>query len=1540
MMILQRGKAAGIITAALLFSIMLMFLPHRLHAQDFYWEGERTLVESGAGFSQSAAGGNRIVTMWQDEVSSTENGGTYYISVASSEDGGSWSINNRAFGPYNYTGNASYFFSFVIDDTGNITLAVSNDDNTVGIYRSTDGGAVFSPIHETEAFPVHISPRLSQREDGGLILFVTQESTDANIGSIGIYYSVSDDGRNWSEYLPLAPESGLNGNFLPSHTSFSGREFVVFQAFNVGATSTFQLYLKYSDDRGRSWSNPIYLSGFEDFESDMWENDPYVFDNQRPNIIGTQQGISLVWERSYGGGNPQVYYSRIGFSGNLTITPERVSRGDAECRSPRLTNFNSNDYIIWFDNRAGDYHNVMASKDGLYWSDDDLNYITDGISIFGNLLVSRGDLFILWENEFRSRKRIMLLAPDKTVQKPVLRGVDFAAGMASSQDRYTIRWNSPTDSSGIAGYSYSWGSDTDTQPERRLLMLDRGRSIGVDITEDGPWYFQVIAQDYAGNWSEPAVIEMVRDTTPPGKVVFSEPETDEDLTLLSNTTAIEWLPPEDEDVAGYSYSLQFISDWRWDGDPETLSFRTPAARIMTGGTEYGFRNIDNGLWALNVRAIDRVGNVGETETTLFRLNKYIPVTYITSIGSETDDLGAVTLKLTGRGFSVGGLIQQVILDRDGAEPYDYTYNINDELYTVENDRYISGPIVENIEAGQYRLGLIHPERGLYFTRSAIGIESSGTVKLGDFSAIPLPEMSVMPERRIVLPFKYILLAMIMLLLLFLFVFTVRRTAGVISDARVLQRQAVALIEGGPVTNEEKQKRVAQMSKIRMGLRLKFVLLFTILVMLVVAMISIPVAFITSESQRSILASGLEDRAEVLLESIASGARTFLPSENIIELSSLPSQMSALGEDAVFVTITSSGSESSENYDPELYDYVWATNDGQLREQYTAVGSFLMDDEISAVVKALSDGINEQAAARVGGIVEEIERLNQQVEPLVEQFIRTGDTGAEEAINQIQAELRSMDTELNARLYEIGNQVASYPVYNSEELSVDTTEYIFYKPIVFRSQGDDSYFRGIVRLGVSTEGILRTISDSTTTLIRLISAIAAAAIILGVIGALILAAFIIRPINMLVRGVELIRDTEDKAELKGHEINVKTRDELALLANTVNQMTEGLVEAAEANEMLMGGKAVQKNFIPLNADSTGKKLSIGNTENDNIAFYGYYEGARGVSGDYFDFRKIDDVHWAVIKCDVAGKGVPASLIMVEVATIFLSFFRNWKAPKSKSGKSLPPDISELTYSINDLVEQVGFKGRFAALTIVIVNELTGETYFCHAGDNLVHIYDSAQKKMIKKVLPEAPAAGVFDSDLVRMGTGFVQIKDKLNHGDDLMMFTDGLEEAQRLLRDPSYNVLKWEPTEEEAANIPENVSAKDGFEEFSLERMQALINALKEGGRYRLEKYRNPIEDEPLYFDFSGCTGSIEEIVLGCISVERIFRLYRTPTTGVDDRIIVDKAIAAFLKEHFEGWNEYFGHPLPASDEDQYITFTHLKEDIQFDDLTILGINKK
>ena len=126
------------------------------------------------------------------------------------------------------------------------------------------------------------------------------------------------------------------------------------------------------------------------------------------------------------------------------------------------------------------------------------------------------------------------------------------------------------------------------------------------------------------------------------------------------------------------------------------------------------------------------------------------------------------------------------------------------------------------------------------------------------------------------------------------------------------------------------------------------------------------------------------------------------------------------------------------------------------------------------------------------------------------------------------------------------------------------------------------------------------------------------------------------------------------------------------------------------------------------------IDIKKLKEDKIEFFGYYEGASAVSGDYFDYLKLDDKHYAIIKCDVSGKGVPAALIMVEVATLFLHYFKDWSY--KKNGYNLTPVVSQ----INDLIESRGFKGRFAAFTLCIYNSQNGEMHFCNAGDNLIHI----------------------------------------------------------------------------------------------------------------------------------------------------------------------------------------------------------------------------
>jgi hypothetical protein len=440
--------------------------------------------------------------------------------------------------------------------------------------------------------------------------------------------------------------------------------------------------------------------------------------------------------------------------------------------------------------------------------------------------------------------------------------------------------------------------------------------------------------------------------------------------------------------------------------------------------------------------------------------------------------------------------------------------------------------------------------------------------------------------------------------------------------------------------------------------------------------------------------------------------------------------------------------------------------------------------------------------------------------------------------------------------------------------------------------------------------------------------------LGILGALLLASITVSPIRKLVAAVALVRDTEDKEDLKDHLIDIKQRDELRILADTVNEMTQGLVRAAIANKDLIVGKGIQKMFIPLATDERGNKGNAGGEKTDQIEIFGFYEGAKGVSGDYFDYRKLDDKHYAIIKCDVAGKGVPAALIMIEVATIFLTHFRDW-SPRDPGLR-----IDKLAYTINDMLEERGFQGRFAALTLCILNIETGVVYLCNAGDNIVHMYNNRQHKMIQKTLPESPAAGVFPSMLVETQSGFKLVKDRLDTNDTLFLFTDGIEEAQRLFRDSSYNPVSCDEDNLADGESHGGTHSKGAeFEELGISRIHGIINAVYNRESYRLEKFHNPNPEEELTFDFAGCQGTVQDAVLALVSVEKVFRMHQPPGAGPEDTIEVDRHIDEFLQGHFDQYSLFFSNRIEREDNGDSVTFTHLREDSQYDDLTILGIRK-
>ncbi|MDR3284994.1 MAG: SpoIIE family protein phosphatase [Treponema sp.] len=348
--------------------------------------------------------------------------------------------------------------------------------------------------------------------------------------------------------------------------------------------------------------------------------------------------------------------------------------------------------------------------------------------------------------------------------------------------------------------------------------------------------------------------------------------------------------------------------------------------------------------------------------------------------------------------------------------------------------------------------------------------------------------------------------------------------------------------------------------------------------------------------------------------------------------------------------------------------------------------------------------------------------------------------------------------------------------------------------------------------------------------------------------------------------------------------------------------------------LLAGRDVQKQFFPLETGADGKKLTTGSLEDSNTQIFGYYE-ARGVSGDYFDYKKLDDRWFGIIKCDVSGKGIPAALISVEVATLFLDYFDRWTY--QTHGVNLSPLVSR----INDLIESHGFNSRFAAFTLCLFDSLEGKLYFCNAGDSAIHVYDYGAGKTKTFAVPAAPAAGVFPNEIITSQGGFPVSTLRLAAGDVLFLYTDGIEDSRRRVRNRLFR-------------------AGLELEDFGVGRIMAVITAVFSRSSYFLQKQQNPVADEILEFDFSRCSGSAEDAILALSAVEKIFRIYKPPLTTAFDKVRVDRKTDAFLKLHFKQYSDYCVWQEDCPETPEYLNYTNVKSDPQFDDMALVAVKKK
>jgi serine phosphatase RsbU (regulator of sigma subunit) len=1606
------GKHAVRIAAALL--LLLAALP----AKAEFWEAPESLGEGRYPSFFSAEGGPVLV--WQESRSSGESGKAWIRFARYS--GGEWragSVSDSAYA-YNSAGTPPILYSAAQSRNGTIAVAIAASATSIEIRLLRDGEAGFERVGTLESSAAVVAPRIYPSASGGWLVFAGQGRPSASVAgsaspagasgaadqapseaialpsSVSIYVARSAEGREWSGFEPLVSESEqLLVNFAPFSEPLGGKDIVVFQTFILGEgdlRSRSALMSKTSADGGATWTKARAITDFADPAGGP-EAAAQNFDNQ-----GAQLGLSggklwVAWERRRTKATQvQVWAARIDESGALD--PRTAGQAVIASGSFKLSEFiDSGGFpvILALEEKLKANRVLISSfKDGRWSSEDaDLAGRSDpggaGLVNFAREAEAQGRTFVAWQIDSGGKGRILAMTPDVKAAAPSLVPLNFTAGKRARPDAAQVRVGLPVDASGVKTFAYVWKKTPDGAGEPALAKfapsLDElwrngvrkgpdEAGLSLPASQDGSWTLWASIEDNAGNRSPLAALSYYRKRIPPAPPIVMPPDTDERGFLSSNSFTLRWIPPEADDIAGYSWDLALAGPLEQGGSAATqasfraaagnppqatlpglspyesslvrsLGLRIPPPGIRGSATSYTADNVDDGYYVFSVSAVDTTGNISGAASILVKADKYRPYTTIALAEPRRDDLGRTILRILGRGYLAGGRIERIVIDRNGREPYDIDRALAKGDYRVASDREIAGLTFETDQAGSYRIGLYHSARGWYWTAPIIAIDTAGTVKYG-LNPDWAPAFRLFPGRSH--PFT-IYDAMVLMAIAFAAVgilLSSRQVLAVAREGELVRREAIALITGGPMPQARTGKAARELARRGAGLRVKFTLTIAFLVILVVLMLAVILGYSMIVRTSSDLATGLDQRARVLLESVAQGSRYWMGKEEAVtQLGLFPSQTKAMQGAANYITITGEGS------DPKVAsgEIVYATNDGKITAKLDpatlTAGAYALgksafkaeggSDPLAPLMAAKVGELRDKAASAVSDELQIKSRLAQEKAGL-----KPGSAG-DQRRGEINAELDASDRRIRDKLSALSDQeMDSLPRFDAASLAAEPGVFLYFKPILEYRPSDSALYRGMVRLEVSTAQIVAEVRAATFDLVRLTLIIAAIALGIGLIGAFILSTIIVVPIRKLVAQIERIRDTVDIESLEGSKIEVKSHDELFTLAETINQMTEGLVKAAKDSKELIVGKGIQKMFIPLDAAPGSRvKLSTGRRDEKEFEIFGYYEGAKGVSGDYWDFKSINSRYHYFIKCDISGKGVSAALIMVQVATMVINYFNEWK-------KAMPKtiDLTDLTYKINDFLEERQFVGRFAAFTLGVWDSIEGVAYLCEAGDRKLHVWEEAARRMVEEILPDSPAAGPLASFMVQMKKPFVQVTRRLGHGDALMLYTDGIEEAKRRFRDKDYKVIECADAEKDQPH--ENHTGGQDNEEFGYERITGVLEAVASRSSYRLEKHHNPAPGEILSFDFSACGGGLEEKIIALISVEKVFRLYRDPSATAKEAVLVDKKIDEFLEKHFDQYRLYCSDKRPNVDNENpgYLLYHGIREDAQYDDLTLLAIRRK
>jgi sigma-B regulation protein RsbU (phosphoserine phosphatase) len=234
------------------------------------------------------------------------------------------------------------------------------------------------------------------------------------------------------------------------------------------------------------------------------------------------------------------------------------------------------------------------------------------------------------------------------------------------------------------------------------------------------------------------------------------------------------------------------------------------------------------------------------------------------------------------------------------------------------------------------------------------------------------------------------------------------------------------------------------------------------------------------------------------------------------------------------------------------------------------------------------------------------------------------------------------------------------------------------------------------------------------------------------------------------GVLALANPEGRATFTSADFDVvKSVADQAAYSLQYAQIYQQLSEKKRLDHEIEVAREIQRVLLP----STAPQIEGFNCAALNIP-------AQQVSGDYFDFIRVDAEHWGVAVADVSGKGVPASLVMTMCRSVLRSV-----APGRMSPAEVLREVNRQLYP--DMREDM-----FITMLYLILHK-SGTVSLARAGHETPLLWRAGSVK-VESVESPGMALGIDPGDTFDEVIRDVTLM--LEPRDTLVAYTDGINEA--------------------------------------------------------------------------------------------------------------------------------------------------------------------